>query len=52
VWLDKNISGVEADEEIVEMDDDATDEECEEACADALDQMIGSVLDTGWEELE
>jgi hypothetical protein len=36
---------------IVEMPDDATKEECDEACKDALDDMIGTVCDTGWNEL-
>jgi len=35
----------------IEMPDNATDEECEEACADALDTLIGNEFDTGWNEV-
>lgn len=38
-------------EQMVEMSDDATDEECEKACADAIDTLIGNEFDTGWNEL-
>lgn len=52
VWLDKMVPGVTASYEAVEMPADATDAECEEACKDTLDVMIGNEVDTGWEELE
>jgi hypothetical protein len=32
--------------------DDATDDACEAACADALDALIGSTCDTGWNEVD
>ncbi len=51
VWLDKQVAGGDPSIEIVEMPDNATDEECEEACRDCLDTMIGNLLDTGWNEL-
>lgn len=51
VWLDRQVTGWEASEEEVEMPDDATDEECREACLDCLNTMISNELDTGWEEI-
>lgn len=42
----------EMDTHIVEMPDTATDEECEEACREILDTLIGNNFDTGWNELE
>ena len=51
VWLDRQVPGLSASEEVCEMPDDATDKECEEACADVLQVMIGNELDTGWEEI-
>lgn len=52
VWLDKNVPGQSASYETVEMPDGSTDAECEAACRDVLDVMIGNELDTGWEETE
>lgn len=37
-------------EHTLEMSSDATDEECEAACQEALDTLIGNG-DTGWAEL-
>lgn len=37
---------------VVEMPDDATDEECDAACQDLLDTLIGNNFDTGWNELD
>ena len=51
VWLDKNTVGCEPVRELIEFPDDATDEECNEACADCLDTLIANELDTGWDEL-
>lgn len=51
VWLDVQVSGKDSVEETIEMPDDATDEECREACLDCLDAMISNELDTGWSEL-
>lgn len=51
VWLDKNVIGTEPSVEIVEMPEDASDAECNEACSDALETMISNELDTGWREL-
>lgn len=51
VWLDKQVTGLEPTEETVEMPDDATDEECRQACAECLDTLISNELDTGWIEL-
>ena len=52
VWLDKNVCGSEPIEEILEFNDNATDEECRRACADWLDDMIANELDTGWNEID
>lgn len=52
VWLDKNVVGAMPSCEIVEMPDDATDADCQEACSDALQTMISNELDTGWRELK
>lgn len=52
VWLDVQVPGEEATTEIVEMPASATDAECEEACRDTLDVMIGNELDTGWREIK
>ena len=51
VWLDVQISGEEAKEEIVEMPDDATDKECQEKCKGCLEDMIATYLETGWNEI-
>lgn len=51
VWLDKSIVGVGPYEELVEMPDNATDEECTSACLDCLDTMISNHIETGWEEV-
>lgn len=54
VWLCKNIMVLgdqNKTEEIIELSDDATDEECDEACKDVLDTLIANELDTGWEEI-
>jgi hypothetical protein len=51
VYLDVQVVGKEASVEIVEMPDSATDAECDEACRECLDTMIGNELDTGWREL-
>lgn len=45
VWAD-----VRRVEHEVEMPDTATDEECEEACSDTLNTLIGNG-DTGWNEV-
>lgn len=45
VWAEIRKSEVE-----IEMPDNATDEECEAACSDALETMIGNG-DTGWNEV-
>lgn len=50
VWLDRQVPGCDPYEETIEMPDDATDEECDDACRDCLDTMIGNHLDTGWNE--
>lgn len=52
VWLDKMILGVDTVRELVEMPDCATDEQCNVACRETLDVMIGNELDAGWDELE
>ena len=52
VWLDVQVPGKDPSYELVEMPATATDKECNEACADALDTMISNELDTGWDELE
>jgi hypothetical protein len=51
VWLGKQIVGEGLAYEVVELPDTATDDECEAACRDCLDTMIGSLLDTGWEPI-
>ncbi|MDO8641894.1 MAG: hypothetical protein Q7R33_10250 [Nitrosarchaeum sp.] len=51
VFLDKNVIGVETTQEILEFEDDASQEKIEDACADCLDTLIGNELDTGWNEL-
>lgn len=51
VWLDKQVVGARASVEVVEMAPGATDKECEEACKECLETMIGNELDTGWREL-
>lgn len=35
---------------VIEMPDDATDEECDAECVDALDSLIGGG-DTGWNQV-
>lgn len=50
VWLGKNLPQVPIEYENVEMPDDATDEECDEACKDRLDSMMQNSLDMGWSE--
>ena len=52
VWLDKNFAGSQPSEEIIEMPENATDEECASICANCLETMISNELDTGWEEIE
>lgn len=51
VWLGKNVVGEEPSEEVLEFPDGTSDKECEEACADCLETMIGNELDTGWDEI-
>jgi hypothetical protein len=51
VWLDVQVPGKDPSEEIVEMPDDASDEECEEVCNGLLETMIANELDTGWDEI-
>ena len=51
VYLDKNVVGVEADEEILEFEDSVPETVINDACADCLDTLIGNNLDTGWTEL-
>lgn len=50
VWLSKQVPGVSVAKVPVEMPDDATDEECDAACRETLEDMIGNELDTGWSE--
>lgn len=50
VWLNRCVPGVDSTVEVIEMPDDATDEECEQACRECLHDMIGSLLDTGWND--
>lgn len=45
IWAD-----VRDEECVIEMPDDASDDECEEACKDALNTLIGNG-DSGWNEL-
>lgn len=52
VYLDKNVTGVEPDEELLEFKDDTSVEDIKVACADTLDTLIGNNLDTGWVELD
>ena len=51
VYLDVQVPGKDVTVDVVEMPDTATDAECQEACRDCLDTMIGNELDTGWREL-
>lgn len=51
VWLDKNIVGTEAVTDVVELPDDVTQEQIDEACSASLDNLIGNELDTGWREI-
>jgi hypothetical protein len=51
IYLDKQVMGEKPIEQTVEFDDDMTPEDIEEACADILNDMIGSNLDTGWHEV-
>lgn len=50
VWLVTPRNGSK-NYETVEMPDDASDDECEAECKECLEAMIGSVLDSGWEEI-
>lgn len=50
VWLDRNVVGAAAVEEVIEMPDDASDAECDAACRECLETMISNELDTGWNE--
>jgi len=52
IYLNKQVVGEASIEETVEFDDDMTAEEIEEACADILNDMIASHLDTGWHEVK
>lgn len=51
VYLDKNVTGVDPDEEILEFKDEISEEEIEEACGDCLETLIGNNIDSGWVEL-
>lgn len=51
VWLDKKVVGRARYYEVVDMPDDASDEECDVECLQTLETMISNELDTGWEEL-
>lgn len=51
VWLDRGVPGMNPETEIVEVPDDATEDDVHEACSDALDTMVSNLLDTGWREL-
>jgi len=50
VWLKYGRSPTE--QSLIELPDSATDEECEFACKQALDNMIASWIDTGREEIK
>jgi hypothetical protein len=50
VWI-RYVSLRSREYEILEMSDDASDRQCDEACRDCLDTMIANNLKTGWEEL-
>jgi len=52
VWLDRCVPGVMTDTDIVELPDDATEEQIQEVCMDSLDTLIGNNLDTGWREID
>lgn len=49
VWARCSCAGGEV---TVKMPDSATDNECEQACSDMLNEIIGSKFDTGWDELD
>lgn len=51
VYLDKGCVGRSPIEETIELPDSATDEECDEACRDCLQTMIGNEIDSGWHEV-
>lgn len=52
VWIDKGVPGQPAIVSEVEMPIGATDDECEEACSERLQDMLGNELDTGWREMK
>lgn len=51
VWIDCDHAASDGHEDIVEMPDNATDEECDAECHDALDALLGNHYDTGWNEI-
>jgi hypothetical protein len=51
VWLDKRAVGHAPATWIVEVNDNATEEEIESACREALESLIENELDTGWREI-
>lgn len=52
VWLRSAHYGrnIPTETETIEMPDDATDAECDKACRECLEAMIGNTCETGWEE--
>jgi hypothetical protein len=51
VFLNKKVARCSQTEQILEFEDNASDEEIEEACQDCLDTMIENDLYTGWDEI-
>lgn len=51
IWLLVDKCSAENQEITIELPNDLSDEEIEEACQDAFDSLVGN-LDGGWEEFE
>ncbi len=45
-------AGVQDDEYIVEVDDNATEEEIEEAANEVINDLVWNRISAGWEEIE
>jgi len=52
IYLYYPFSECPSEEDILEFDDDTTDEQIKKECADCLDNLIANNLDTGWYEME
>lgn len=52
MWLDVQVPSKETRYEYIEMPNDATDDQCWEACNEYLQYMISDELNIGWDEIK